>query len=191
MEPTSQQRQPFDVCVEVSGSISGLQLAIDSTIAGGRVVIGSWYSSSSETSNTNRAALRLGTRFHRSGIQLITSQVSSIPATISDRWDKARRFNTAWGVIRRCRPSRLLRLGGHVRSRPSGKVYCVRMYCKLLLYDRINVPINQFCTFDFNCIFNIEAGTYHCKQIILVLKSYKRTSAIHNHVLLHQSNSTH
>ena len=46
-------------------------------------------------------------------------------------------------------------------SRPSGKVYCVRMYCKLphcVLYDRINVLINQFCTFDFNCIFNIEAG---------------------------------
>jgi len=83
VEPTSHQQPVFDVCVEVSGSISGLQLAIDSTIAGGRVVIGSWYSSSSETSNTNRAALRLGTRFHRSGIQLITSQVSSIPATIS------------------------------------------------------------------------------------------------------------
>jgi threonine dehydrogenase-like Zn-dependent dehydrogenase len=117
------QRQAFDVCVEVSGSISGLQLAIDSTIAGGRVVIGSWYSSSSsEASNSNnRTALRLGTRFHRSGIQLITSQVSSIPATISGRWDKARRFNTAWGVIRRCRPSRLLRLGGNVVaiSRPS------------------------------------------------------------------------
>jgi NADPH:quinone reductase-like Zn-dependent oxidoreductase len=121
VEPTSQRQQAFDVCVEVSGSISGLQLAIDSTIAGGRVVIGSWYSSSSETSNSNRAALRLGTRFHRSGIQLITSQVSSIPATISDRWDKARRFNTVWGVIRICRPSRLLRLGGHVVaiSRPS------------------------------------------------------------------------
>ena len=120
VESTS-QRQAFDVCVEVSGSISGLQLAIDSTIAGGRVVIGSWYSSSSEASNSNRTALRLGTRFHRSGIQLITSQVSSIPATISGRWDKARRFNTAWGVIRRCRPSRLLRLGGNVVaiSRPS------------------------------------------------------------------------
>jgi len=83
VEPTSQRQQAFDVCVEVSGSISGLQLAIDSTIAGGRVVIGSWYSSSSETSNNNRAALRLGTRFYRSGIQLITSQVSSIPATIA------------------------------------------------------------------------------------------------------------
>ena len=114
VEPTSQRQQAFDVCVEVSGSISGMQLAIDSTIAGGRVVIGCWYSSSSEASNNNRAALRLGTRFYRSGIQLITSQVSSIPATISDRWDKARRFNTVWGVISRCRPSRLLRLGGHV-----------------------------------------------------------------------------
>ena len=59
------------------------------------------------------------------------------------------------------------------------------MYCKLphcVLYDRINVLISQFSTFDFNCIFNIEADTYHCKQIILVLKSEKRTSAIHNHL---------
>lgn len=119
-------------------SCRDLQMAIDSTIAGGRVVIGSWYSSSSEASNTNRAALRLGTRFHRSGIQLITSQVSSIPATISDRWDKARRFNTAWGVIRRCRPSRLLRLGGHVVaiSRPSDL-----FWRKCTVYGSINLAL--------------------------------------------------
>jgi hypothetical protein len=100
------------------------------------VVIGSWYSSSSETSNNNRAALRLGTRFHRSGIQLITSQVSSISATISDRWDKARRFNTVWGVIRRCRPSRLLRLGGHVvahRGKCTVYVCTVSYYCTIVL----------------------------------------------------------
>jgi hypothetical protein len=189
VEPTSQRQQAFDVCVEVSGSISGLQLAIDSTIAGGRVVIGSWYSSSSETSNNNRAALRLGTRFYRSGIQLITSQVSSIPATISDRWDKARKFNTVWGVISRYRPSRLLRLGGHVVAHRGKCTVYVCTHC--VLYDRINVLINQFSTFDFNCIFNIEAGITANKSFWYSKVKKELQQSIIIYVLLHQSNSTH
>ena len=145
VEPTSQQRQTFDVC----------------------------------------------TRFHRSGIQLITSQVSSISATISDRWDKARRFHTVWGVISRCRPSRLLRLGGHVVAH-RGK--CTVYACTVsYLYDRINVLINQFSTFDFNCIFNIEAGitankSFWYSKVIKELKQSIIFNSYINQTVLSNSN---
>ena len=92
---------PLDVAVEVSGHPSGLQAAIDSCRPGGRVVIGSWY-------GNRTVQLCLGLDFHRSQITLKSSQVSKIPAELSTRWDKQRRFAEAWEWVRRLRPSRLL-----------------------------------------------------------------------------------
>ena len=58
----------FDVCIELTGRLKGLQTAIDNTGYGGRVIVGSWFSGSEEV-------LRLGTIFHRSHISIKASQV--------------------------------------------------------------------------------------------------------------------
>jgi 2-desacetyl-2-hydroxyethyl bacteriochlorophyllide A dehydrogenase len=90
-----------DLVFELSGEPSGLTAAIEACGFGGRIVIGSWY-------GTKPAALDLGGRFHRSRIRLISSQVSTLPAEAAARWDKTRRIETAWEMIRRVRPSRFI-----------------------------------------------------------------------------------
>lgn len=90
-----------DLVFELSGDPSALNAAIDLTGFGGRIVIGSWY-------GTRPAAVDLGGRFHRSRIRLISSQVSTLPAHAAARWDRARRIETAWELIRASRPSRFV-----------------------------------------------------------------------------------
>eukprot|EP01062_Namystynia_karyoxenos_P052131 TRINITY_DN4141_c6_g1_i2.p1 TRINITY_DN4141_c6_g1~~TRINITY_DN4141_c6_g1_i2.p1 ORF type:complete len:1113 (+),score=311.98 TRINITY_DN4141_c6_g1_i2:71-3340(+) len=90
----------FDVTIDVTGRAAGLQLAIDSARRGGRVVAASWLSGT--------VALELGTRFHRSQLTLVASQVSELPAAVRGTWDKERRFAAAWDVIAELRPSRML-----------------------------------------------------------------------------------
>lgn len=88
-----------DVAVDVSGHGSGLDIAIRATRDGGRVVIGSWF-------GANDVKLScLGGRFHRSHISLVASQVSAIPAHLSARWDKRRRFLLAWDILSSLMPS--------------------------------------------------------------------------------------
>ena len=64
----------LDVVVEVSGSHSGLQQALDMVGTGGRVVIGSWY-------GETPSPVRLGLKFHRSGVTTISSQASHCTST--------------------------------------------------------------------------------------------------------------
>lgn len=90
-----------DLVFELTGNPSALNTAIAACGFSGRVVIGSWY-------GAKPAALDLGGRFHRSRIRLISSQVSTLPAEASARWDKARRIETAWEMIRRVKPSRFI-----------------------------------------------------------------------------------
>lgn len=90
-----------DLTLELSGSPAALDQAIGLTGFDGRVIIGSWY-------GQKRASLDLGGRFHRSRIRLISSQVSTIAAELSGRWDKARRFSLAWEMLRTVRPERLV-----------------------------------------------------------------------------------
>jgi 2-desacetyl-2-hydroxyethyl bacteriochlorophyllide A dehydrogenase len=90
-----------DLAFELSGSPAALDQAIVLSGYNGRVVIGSWYGS-------KRAALDLGGRFHRSRIQLISSQVSTVAPELSGRWDKGRRFDLAWEMLEKIRPSRLI-----------------------------------------------------------------------------------
>ncbi|CAM9807365.1 unnamed protein product, partial [Hapterophycus canaliculatus] len=96
---------PFDISLEVTGNPRGLQQsALDLTGYGGRVVLGSWYGGGA-------AQLNLGMAFHRSHLTIQTSQasgVSRLPAGLTDRWDKARRFATAWSLVRELRPSSFL-----------------------------------------------------------------------------------
>jgi threonine dehydrogenase-like Zn-dependent dehydrogenase len=90
-----------DLVFELSGDPTALNAAIDLTGFGGRIVLGSWY-------GTEPAVLNLGGRFHRSRIRLIASQVSTLPAHALARWDRERRRETAWEMIRLARPSRLI-----------------------------------------------------------------------------------
>lgn len=88
-----------DFCLELSGSPTALDDAIALTGFGGRVIIGSWY-------GEKRATLNLGGEFHRSRIQIISSQVSTIRPELSGRWDKSRRFDVAWSALARIRPEK-------------------------------------------------------------------------------------
>jgi 2-desacetyl-2-hydroxyethyl bacteriochlorophyllide A dehydrogenase len=91
--------QNFDLTFELSGSPSALNDAIALTAFSGRIVIGSWY-------GKKRAQIDLGGAFHRSRIQLISSQVSTIAPALSGRWDKARRFEVAWEALKRIQPQK-------------------------------------------------------------------------------------
>ncbi|MBK9926183.1 MAG: zinc-binding alcohol dehydrogenase [Anaerolineales bacterium] len=97
--PQSAYAQSFDLTFELSGSPSALNDAIAMTTFSGRVVIGSWY-------GEKKAPIDLGGAFHRSRIQLISSQVSTIAPALSGRWDKARRFGVAWEALKRIQPQK-------------------------------------------------------------------------------------
>ncbi|HKJ39509.1 MAG TPA: zinc-binding alcohol dehydrogenase [Anaerolineales bacterium] len=91
--------QKYDLTFELSGSPSALNDAVSNTAFSGRIVIGSWY-------GEKKAPIDLGGAFHRSRIQLISSQVSTIAPALSGRWDKARRFEVAWEALKRIQPQK-------------------------------------------------------------------------------------
>ena len=90
-----------DLSFELSGNPAALDQAIKTAGYNGRIVVGSWY-------GTKESRLDLGGRFHRDRIRLISSQVSTIAPEWSGRWSKARRFDLAWSMIKKLRPSRLV-----------------------------------------------------------------------------------
>lgn len=90
-----------DLIYEVTGAPEALNTAIDLCSYSGRIVIGSWYGN--KTSH-----LQLGGAAHRNRLQLISSQVSTIAPELSGRWDKARRFDSAWAMIRALEPEQLI-----------------------------------------------------------------------------------
>ena len=90
-----------DLSFELSGSPEALNHAIALTRFSGRVVIGSWY-------GTKLAHLDLGGRFHRSRIQIISSQVSTLAPEYTGRWDRSRRFSIAWAMLSTLNPSRFI-----------------------------------------------------------------------------------
>jgi threonine dehydrogenase-like Zn-dependent dehydrogenase len=65
------------------------------------VVIGSWY-------GRKKTELALGGRFHRSRIQLVSSQVSSIPPGLSGRWNNPRRYQVTWQMLQEVKPARFI-----------------------------------------------------------------------------------
>ncbi len=90
-----------DLCFELTGAPEALNLALAHTGFGGRIVIGSWYGS-------KQAPIDLGGSFHRSRIQLISSQVSSLNPLLSARLPKPRRMALAWQMLETVRPSRFI-----------------------------------------------------------------------------------
>jgi 2-desacetyl-2-hydroxyethyl bacteriochlorophyllide A dehydrogenase len=90
-----------DLTYELSGSPAALEQAIAATGFAGRLVVGSWY-------GDQRVPLSLGGAFHRSRIQLVSSQVSTIAPKWSARWSKARRLEVAWRLLAEVKPAGLI-----------------------------------------------------------------------------------
>ncbi len=90
-----------DLTYELSGAPQALDDAIAVTGFHGRVVIGSWY-------GKKKVKLDLGGAFHRSRISLISSQVSTLNPIVTGRWDRARRTQTVWQMIRLIEPAQLI-----------------------------------------------------------------------------------
>jgi 2-desacetyl-2-hydroxyethyl bacteriochlorophyllide A dehydrogenase len=82
-----------DLILELSSNPAALDGAVQIAGLGTRILVGSWY-------GTKRATLTLGGTFHRNRIQIISSQVSTIAAPLTDRWDKNRRMQLAWAMLR-------------------------------------------------------------------------------------------
>ncbi|MBK8988526.1 MAG: zinc-binding alcohol dehydrogenase [Chloroflexi bacterium] len=98
---TLQQDRPYpgaDLTFELSGHPAALDQAVAVTGFNGRVLIGSWY-------GTKPVSLQLGGHFHRSHMQLISSQVSHIAPRWHGRWTSARRLQIAWSQLARCQPA--------------------------------------------------------------------------------------
>lgn len=90
-----------DLTYEVSGAPAALNTALALTGFAGRVIIGSWY-------GQKRAEIDLGGQFHRSRIQLISSQVSTLTPHLLARWTQQRRLQVAWTHLRQVQPARLI-----------------------------------------------------------------------------------
>lgn len=90
-----------DLAYELSGNPDALDDAIDATGFAGRVVVGSWY-------GTKPVELSLDSEFHRSRIELVSSQVSTIAPDRRGRWDTDRRIATAKRQLRGIQTDRLV-----------------------------------------------------------------------------------
>jgi len=96
-----QPRGGADIVLELTGAPDALNLAVDLCAYSGRIVVGSWY-------GTKTADLKLGERFHRNRIKIVSSQVSTIAPELSGRWNKERRFSVAWDRIKKGQPEQLI-----------------------------------------------------------------------------------
>ncbi len=90
-----------DVAINVSGSASALQSAIDALAFEGRVIEGSWY-------GDTPIELRLGRDFHRKRLSIVSSQVTNVAGELHYRWSKERRIGFVIELLHRVRPSRYI-----------------------------------------------------------------------------------
>jgi threonine dehydrogenase-like Zn-dependent dehydrogenase len=90
-----------DVVIEASGQPAALDVAIKAASHEARVVVVSWY-------GLKRAALSLGTDFHRKRLTLKSSQVSSLDPALGPRWTVSRRRQLAVRYIREIPCDRLI-----------------------------------------------------------------------------------
>ncbi len=80
-----------ELVFEVSGSRSGLDLAIQAAAREGRVIAGSWLAGGA-------TPLDLGGWFHRGRIRIVSSQVSHLPP-LGPSWNIGRRRDLAWELL--------------------------------------------------------------------------------------------
>lgn len=100
-EASEGEYEGADLVFELSGRPSVLQHAVSITGFDGRIVVGSWY-------GKKTTPLNLGTRFHRSRIEIISSQVSSIDPDHRGRWTKERRMSAVSDLLEEVRPGELI-----------------------------------------------------------------------------------
>jgi 2-desacetyl-2-hydroxyethyl bacteriochlorophyllide A dehydrogenase len=82
-----------DLVVEASGDPRALAASLRLLAHEGTVLVCSWY-------GTRSASLPLGGAFHRRRLSLRSSQVSTLPAALTARWDRGRRSALAWRLAR-------------------------------------------------------------------------------------------
>jgi len=99
--PHASYHPGLDLAFELSGNPAALDVAIEAIGFNGRILVGSWYGS-------KRADLNLGGKFHRSQMQLVSSQVSHIAPRWRGRWSKARRLAVAWEMLQKHQPHQLI-----------------------------------------------------------------------------------
>jgi NADPH:quinone reductase-like Zn-dependent oxidoreductase len=85
--------EKFDLAFHTSGSASGLQESIDCVGTEGRIIDVSWYGSA-------EMSLRLGGTFHSQRKTIVASQVSHLPAFQTARWDRLRRKQLVFSLLR-------------------------------------------------------------------------------------------
>ena len=74
--------------MEASGNPSALAAALDLLAHEGTALVASWY-------GCRPVTLPLGGRFHRRRLTIRSTQVSSIPAHLANRWTRERRLRHA------------------------------------------------------------------------------------------------
>ena len=82
-----------DLVVEATGDPRALAPSLGLLAHEGTVLVCSWY-------GTRPASLPLGGAFHRRRLSLRSSQVSTLPAALTARWDHGRRSALAWRLAR-------------------------------------------------------------------------------------------
>jgi len=93
VQPPGAGGADFDLAIHSSGSAAGLQEAIDCVGMEGRVVEVSWY-------GTVETTLRLGGTFHSRRKTITASQVSHLPGFQTPRWDRIRRKQLVFSLLR-------------------------------------------------------------------------------------------
>jgi 2-desacetyl-2-hydroxyethyl bacteriochlorophyllide A dehydrogenase len=81
-----------DVCIEISGSYRALHEAVRGCAVGGRVVAAGFYQG-------DGLGLRLGEEFHHNRVQIVSSQISSAPLALAQRWSPERMHRTVIELI--------------------------------------------------------------------------------------------
>jgi len=82
-----------DLVVEASGNPRALAASLGMLAHEGTALVCSWY-------GTKAASLPLGAAFHRRRLALRSTQVSTLPAALTARWDRGRRAKLAWRLAR-------------------------------------------------------------------------------------------
>ncbi len=80
------------LAIEVSGNPDALRTALGVVSHEGLVLVASWY-------GTKEVSLPLGAEFHRRRLTIRSTQVSTIPARLSDRWTPERRRRTVVDLL--------------------------------------------------------------------------------------------
>jgi 2-desacetyl-2-hydroxyethyl bacteriochlorophyllide A dehydrogenase len=86
------RRHTVPLIVEASGSPEALRTALGILAHEGTALVASWY-------GTKDVALPLGAHFHRRRLTIRSTQVSTIPARLSGRWDGDRRRSVVAGLL--------------------------------------------------------------------------------------------